>query len=98
MGRTTKLNTKANKKIKQMWIDKDIMWCELNEPHNCNQFMGHTNAHRHKRDWYKGKPAHLLYDYNQVLKICPNGHDFIEYKKDKTEEVFMRLRGDDFSI
>lgn len=95
VGKIGKLNQKANRKINQMWIDKDIMWCELDEPHNCNQSMGHTNAHRRKRDWYKGKPEHLLYSYNHVIKVCSNGHDLIEYDKAKTEEVFLRLRGEE---
>lgn len=88
MSKQTKLNQKANKKLKEMFISKEITWCEL-----CgnNNFL--TFAHRHKRDWYKGKSENLLYSYNQVLLLCIHCHQDIEYDKTKTINVFLNLRG-----
>ena len=93
IGKQGRINQKANKKLAQMWFDKEIDYCELYIPHDCNGWMILTNAHRHKRDWYKGKAPELLYSYNQVALICSNGHTLIEYDKELTEEVFLKLRG-----
>lgn len=51
-----------------------------------------TNAHRHKRSWYKGD-VELLSDRKQVIKGCVNCHDAIEHNKELTEEIFTKLRG-----
>lgn len=95
IGKQGRINLKANKKLSKLWFDEEIDYCELDIPHECNAWMGLTNAHRHKRDWYKGKPEELLWSYNQVARICLNGHNLIEYNKELTEEVFFKLRGDE---
>ena len=94
MGKIQKLNAKANRKLKELFISKDIRWCELNEPHNCNQLLGLTFAHRYKRRKYRKYPE-LLWDFDQVLLLCMNAHQILEINKNKTAEVFERLRGDD---
>jgi len=93
IGKRGKLNSVANTMIKKMWIEKDIRYCQLPFPHDCNQGMGLTNAHRHKRSWYLGKSDRLLWDFNQVIRVCLNGHELIEYDAEKTAEVFEELRG-----
>lgn len=98
MGKQGKLNAVANKMLNLLWIKKDIMWCEVALPHNCNQFMGLTNAHRHKRDWYKGKRESLLWDYSQVIRACVNGHQMFEYNKELTERIFRELRGEELLL
>ena len=98
MTRQGKLNAVANKMLSRLWIEKDIRWCEVTIPHNCNQFLGITNAHRHKRNWYKGKNEALLWDYKQVIRACVNGHDLIEYDSLKTAELFEELRGKELPL
>lgn len=95
MGKTTNLNTKANQKLARLWVDEEIDYCELPLPHNCTGWMGLTNAHRHKRIWYKDKPEHLLWSFNQVARICLPGHMMIEHDKEKTADVFYKLRGEE---
>jgi len=95
IGKQGKINQRANKILARLWFDKEIDYCEQYLPHNCVSFMGLTNAHRHKRDWYKGKSEELLYSYNQVARLCINGHDLIEYDKELTSEVFIKLRGEE---
>ena len=87
MGKTTNLNKKANLILKQLFIDLEIEWCEL-----CGSTFFLTFAHKHKRDWYKGKPEELLYDINQVLLLCIKCHQEIEYSKEKTADAFEKLR------
>ena len=94
-GKIGKLNAHANIKLNKLWIEKDIRWCELTIPHDCNQFLGLTNAHRHKRLWYRGKDESLLWSFNQVIRSCVNGHSLIEYDSEKTEAVFNELRGEE---
>jgi len=52
-------------------------------------------AHRHKRRWYKGKDPSLLDDFNQTVLACQPCHEKIEYDKELTQEMFMRLRGEE---
>ena len=95
MGKQTNLNLKANRKLKKLFEEKEINYCELDLPHDCTAFMGLTNAHRHKRDWYKDKPEELLWSFNQVAKICLPGHMMIEADSEKTADLFIRLRGEE---
>jgi hypothetical protein len=87
---TTQLNCKANRKLKQLKIDKDIRGCEL-----CST-QATTNAHRHPRDWYKGKDPSLLWSYNQVLFLCVKCHqkldDRSQTSEKQKEQIFNRLR------
>jgi 5-methylcytosine-specific restriction endonuclease McrA len=84
----TQLNKKANRELEKLWIDKDITVCEVSGCTNMNL----TNAHRHKRVWYRGKPDHLLWDYEQVARICSNCHQKLEKDKTATEALFNKIR------
>jgi len=87
MGKQTLLNQKSNRILKQIFLEKEILQCEL-----CGSNFHLTFAHRHKRDWYKGKQEDLLYSFDQVLLLCLKCHMAIEYDKQKTADVFERLR------
>ena len=52
-------------------------------------------AHWHKKREYLGHPDEYRWDYNQVIFICQNAHDLIEYDDELTERVFGILRGPD---
>ena len=86
MGRISKRNNSANIKIKKIFLNKDIRFCEV-----CGSGSFLTISHRHKRRWYLDKPE-LLYDFNQVLLLCVNCHEKIEYNKDANEWLFNKLR------
>ena len=92
IGKIGKLNRKANRKLHELWIEKDIRYCEYPIPHLCTQNMGLQNAHKHKRVWYRSK-SELLYDYEQVVRICQRAHDLMEVSRRHTLEIFKRLRG-----
>ena len=99
VGKQGKINAKANKKIAQMWLDKDIEYCEVCEiiykltgklDWACLQAS--SNAHRHPRVWYKSNPE-LLWDYKQVIRACMSAHEFLDRNNDIKEAVFILLRG-----
>ena len=83
----------AQSKLKKIYLDKEITTCELRLP-GCvnNMFLGF--AHRHKRRWYKHNPS-LLDDFNQTVLACQPCHEQIEYNKQLTEDMFLRLRGEE---
>lgn len=93
IGKIGKLNRKANRKLKALFTDKDIFYCEYDKPHACSFNMGLFFAHFHKRDWYKGKPEELLWSFYQVLLLCQVAHDLIEFDAKATKELFERVRG-----
>lgn len=93
MGRTTELNSKANRELLKLFKDKNITHCEL-----CGRDNWLSFAHKHKRDWYKGKDEALLYSFDQVLLLCIPCHDSIEYNRQKTDEVFSQLRGNEAGV
>ena len=90
IGKYGKRNISANKKIAAMWERLGITTCEIREK-GCQERWPLSNAHKHKRDFYRMRPE-LLHDYDEVIRSCQNCHDFIEYDKIKTESVFKRLR------
>ena len=92
LGKQTKINIEASRKIKQMWISKDIKRCEVVIVPNCTGTWALTPAHRHKRLWYYRCPDKLS-DFKQVIRACTNCHQFIENKPILTEETFLKLRG-----
>jgi len=79
-------NAKATRKCKEILIDKDITRCE-----NCGSNFMLTIAHRKKRRHYNLEQE-KLWDFNEFLLLCVKCHDDIEYSRDKTEEIFARLR------
>lgn len=100
VGKIGRINQKANKKIAQMWIDKDIHYCEackiiwkiegkLPGP-ACLQAS--SNAHRHGRVWYRSRPE-LLWAFEQVIRSCQYAHDYLDKNTKVREAVFLLLRG-----
>ena len=94
LGKQGKKNLKANKELKKLYQSKGIDRCEIRfEGHN---WLFPAFAHRHKRDWYKVKGReHLLASFNQTVIACQYCHNKIEYDKELTEQVFLKLRGED---
>lgn len=97
VGKIGKINAKANTKIAQMWVDLGIEYCEvcpiLHELGKLQKscLQASSNAHRHKRMWYRGDPE-LLWDYNQVVRACANAHAMMEADSRLTKQVFDMLR------
>lgn len=89
MGPISKRNIAASKKVNKMFRERDINFCEV-----CGTDQYLTISHRHKRLWYRSRP-HLLYDFNQVLRLCLRCHDKIEYNRDASEWLFIKLRGEE---
>lgn len=90
MTNRTKINQKANRKLKQIFQEKDITRCEM-----CGSDFGLSFAHRYKRRWFLGKSEELLWDFNLVLLLCIQCHSGIEYDKELTNKVFNELRGEE---
>ena len=87
VGKIGKANAAANRKLKKMFMDKGITTCEFCGADN---YLGF--AHRHKRVWYR-QNLDLLSDFRQVLLLCQKDHDMIEYSQERTEHLFVSLRG-----
>ena len=68
--------------------------CEAQIDENCHGGMFLTVAHRHKRSWYYKCPEKLT-DIKQIAIFCVYCHDYLEHRREKHEEVFMRLRGEE---
>lgn len=87
----TQINQKANKKLAQMQIDKDIRHCEL-----CST-TAVSNAHRFSRVWFHDKPDYYLWDYSNILFLCIKCHTKIDdrskIKEEEKEQIFIKLRG-----
>lgn len=91
LGKIGKNNLLANKRLKKIFLEKEITSCEVNLL-GCTGSYGVTFAHRHKRIFYHSN-IHLLTDFNHVVVCCLNCHILLEKNKQLTEQVFMQLRG-----
>lgn len=87
IGKRGKINIQANRDLKEYFLEIEVERCE-----RCGTGWGLTFAHRHKRYWYYSRPE-LLSDPNQVLLLCLDCHRHIEPSRERTEELFLRLRG-----
>lgn len=78
-------------KIAKICKDNNLTRCMLKLP-GC---MGeaHAPAHRHERNWYRGKDSDLLSAPDQWVEACQSCHDFIDKKisKQKREDIFANL-------
>lgn len=92
-GKQTVINTKANRELKKLYEATDIRSCELRLCGCTGNYML-SYAHRHKRIFYYSKPE-LLWDFKQSVLACQNCHQIIEKNKNLTEEVFLKLRGEE---
>ena len=90
IGKIGRININANRKLKELYNDLGITYCEIGLP-GCDNFFLQF-AHRHKRIYYRSRPE-LLSEHNQTVLACCHCHSVIEKDKKLTEEVFMRLRG-----
>ncbi len=84
-------NQKANKILREAYIDKGIMYCEM-----CGTTSGLHFHHRHSRYWYKKKPE-LLAEFNQTLLLDIPCHNKVEHNRELHEEYFNKLRGEELS-
>jgi len=85
-GKIGKRNIEANRKIKQMWIEKGIDHCE-----NCGTRYWLSNAHRNKRLYYRAHPDKLT-AFSEVLRLCVPCHQKIEQDRKLSDELFNKLR------
>lgn len=90
VGKIGRANLKANQKIKELGLPD---YCEM-RLEGCLGNWPMTNAHRHKRSWYKGD-VELLSDYKQVVRACTICHGKTEHDRELNDEVFDRLRGEE---
>lgn len=94
-GIRTKTNREANKILVKIYQMNGITSCEI-QKEGCTGQMFLGFAHLHLRDWYweRGKDSlALLSSFKQTVLACTNCHQKIEGKKEETESVFEKLRG-----
>lgn len=101
VGKIGRANSRANKKIERMAIEKDIHYCEVcpvlaeilgTLSWQCLQ--SHSNAHRHSRYDYRGN-LDMLSDFKQWVFACQYSHTYIDDNPKIREQVFIKLRGED---
>jgi len=89
VGKIGGINLEANKKLKELFTEKEITRCEL-----CQSPFMLSWHHRHKRLFYRSCPE-LLSSFNQVVLLCAKCHDEAERDKEYTKDIFMKLRGEE---
>lgn len=90
IGKRGKANRKSRNMISQIAAQNNLYTCEA-KLDGCMGTFGIAPAHRHKRDHYNGD-AEKLADPQEWVAACQWCHDIMEKSKEKTEEVFERLR------
>jgi nitrate reductase NapAB chaperone NapD len=85
IGKRGVMSQKANKILKQKFLNAGITTCEV-----CGSTEWLTFAHREKRR--NMNTIEELSDINNVLLLCIYHHQEIEFDKNKTEKLFNRLR------
>lgn len=93
IGSIGRANLYANERLIEIFTEKNIWTCEI-QLAGCLGAFTTAFAHRHKRIWYR-RWLEKLYDFKQVVLGCVNCHNKIENNSKLTEEVFMRLRGEE---
>jgi len=93
VGKIGLANIESRKRIAEIAEERCIDYCEIGFE-DCLTSMYLSPAHRHKRAWYQGD-VELLSDYKQWVGACQSCPNTIEFNEDLTEEVFLRLRGDE---
>ena len=92
IGKVGKRNIQANAILKIMFRRKDITSCEIMFE-GCTGQLFLTNAHKHKREWYRPKAKQgKLYAFREVLRACQHCHQIIEDDKELTQNIFSQLR------
>jgi hypothetical protein len=92
--RTTALNKIARQHIADICERNGWVACRLG-------FAGcwreaHAPAHRHERNWYKGKPPELLWAVAQWVPACTPCHQVLDHKMSKAEReaLFVSMKGE----
>jgi hypothetical protein len=93
IGKVGKINVRANLKLKKLFEENDIRSCEINLP-GCMKTFALSWHHRHKRIWYRSQPEKLS-EWKQAILSCAKCHHFAEQDAEFTEEIFLRLRGEE---
>lgn len=92
IGKVGKRNIAANAILKRMFEAKNITSCEIMFE-GCTGQLFLTNAHKHKREWYRPKAKQeKLYAFNEVIKACQHCHQIIEDDRELTNNIFSQLR------
>jgi hypothetical protein len=91
--RTTELNYIARNHIANISEANDWRWCFLKFERCWNEAS--EPAHRHERNWYKGKAPELLWAVEQWVPACRHCHHILDHEMSKAarEELFIKLRG-----
>lgn len=87
IGKIGRRNLIANQKCKAELLKRGITKCEV-----CGYSWGLSIAHKKKRREYLNDPEGLS-RWGEYLLLCPTHHTEIEVSKEKTEELFGKLRG-----
>ena len=96
MGKRTKQNAVAVRKLKKIYEEKGITTCEL-RLEGCANNWALGFAHRHKRRWYYGIEEQL-HSFEETVLACSPCHEKIEYDAELTKNTFNRLRPVDFPL
>jgi len=91
IGKIGRVNIQARARIAETAEERGLSYCEARFPGICQGTFGIAPAHRHKRGWYAGD-VEKLSDPNEWAALCQPCHDHIETSRERTEELFNRIR------
>lgn len=91
IGKIGRANIAARRIIAKIAEDLGLDYCEARFPGICMGTFGIAPAHKHKRVWYAGG-VEKLSDINEWGVLCQACHDYIEISRERTEELFNRIR------
>ena len=81
----------ANKKLKEIYAEKEITWCEVQEE-NCQVSYALSWHHRKPRVEYRRNPE-MLSNFNETLLVCHVCHsDLHKHGWELSEYYFKELR------
>jgi hypothetical protein len=86
IGKIGKINLEANKKLKELFLQKQILTCEI-----CGSDWALSWHHKHSRVWYRPWPEKLS-EFSEVLLVCPEHHNLLQSDQRKSDYYFRQLR------
>lgn len=94
VGKIGKINIEARKSIASQCEEMGLERCELRFPF-CNGTFGLAPAHKHPREWYRGR-GELLSDWHHWIVACQYCHEILDDRsktsKKESDEIFDTLR------
>jgi len=88
----SRANREANVKLKKIYSDLGINYCEECGYHG---EFGMSFHHSHKRIWFYDKDPEWLGSHKHTIMLCAKCHLDAEVSRERTRELFLKHRNYD---